>query len=78
MIVSGEFVRPVLVAMMLLLPALAPSVQLPTVAMPCAFVVCVAPVTEPPPVPTANVTRTPATGTLFASFTITLGGVATG
>ena len=78
MIVSGEFVRPVLVAMMLLLPALAPSVQLPTVAMPCAFVVCVAPVTEPPPVPTANVTMTPATGTLFASFTITLGGVATG
>src|SRR5512145_23239 len=45
-------------------PAVVPSVQPPTVAMPAAFVVWVAPVTEPPPDVTANVTVTPPTGLL--------------
>jgi hypothetical protein len=75
--VNGEPVSPVLVATTVLLPASAPNVQLPSVAIPLAFVVCVAPVTEPPPLPTAKFTITPATGLLFASFTITLGGVLT-
>ena len=39
-------------------PAVAPSVQLPTVAIPDSLVVCEAPVTDPPPVATENVTVT--------------------
>ena len=58
-------------------PAVVPSVQLPTVAIPEAFVVCVPPVRLPPPVATAKVTETTGTGLLFASRTITDGGVAT-
>jgi len=41
-----------------LAPAVVPSVQLPTVAMPEALVVAEAPVMEPPPEATANVTTT--------------------
>src|SRR5262245_2014711 len=52
------------VAVSELRPAVVPSVQLPTAATPAAFVVWVAPVTEPPPDATANVTATPATGLL--------------
>ena len=62
--VSGEPVRPGLVAVSVLAPAVVPSVQLPTVAMPDALVVADAPVTEPPPEATAKVTATPATGLL--------------
>jgi hypothetical protein len=49
------------------------SVQLPTVAIPLPFVVCVPPVTLPLPAAGANVTATSATGFPFASLTITEG-----
>src|SRR5512147_2217712 len=49
-------VRFATVAVSVLMPAAAPTVQLPTVAIPCELVVWVAPVTDPPPVATANVT----------------------
>src|SRR5437588_582262 len=55
-------------------PAVALSVQLPTVATPLALVVWLAPVIVPFPGATANVTATCATGFPFASFTITDGG----
>src|SRR6266704_5372943 len=58
-------------------PAVALSVQLPTVATPLALVVWLAPVIVPFPGATANVTATCATGFPFASFTITDGGVLT-
>jgi hypothetical protein len=67
----------VLAAVSVLAPALAPSFQLPTVAMPPAFVVGVRPVVEPPPLATAKVTLTPETGLLLTSVTRTLGAVAT-
>lgn len=75
--VIGLPVRPVDVAVSVFAPAVAPRVQLPTVATPLAFVVCVPPVTLPPPVAAANVTLTPATALLFTSLTITDGAVAT-
>ena len=74
--VTGEPASDPLVAVTVFDPATVPSVQLPTVAMPPAFVVTDALVTEPPPVATANVTLMPETGLLFASCTITLGAVA--
>src|SRR5438105_15180141 len=55
-------------------PAVALSVQLPTVAMPLPLVVWLPPVIVPFPGATANVTATPVTGFPFASFTITAGG----
>src|SRR5439155_1601222 len=55
-------------------PAVALSVQLPTVATPLALVVWLPPVIVPFPGATANVTATPATGFPFASFTSTDGG----
>src|SRR5437588_293193 len=61
------------VAVRVLLPAVALSVQLPTVAMPLPFVVWLPPVIVPFPGATANVTATPVTGFPFASFTITDG-----
>ena len=76
--VTGEPLRPALVAVSVLGPGVAPSVQLPTVAMPEALVVAAAPVTEPPPEATAKVTATPETGLLLASVTSTLGGTVTG
>jgi hypothetical protein len=75
--VTGLPVRPVDVAASVLLPAVVPIVQLPTVAIPLASVVWVPPVREPPPEATANVTLTPATGLLLTSFTITEGAVET-
>ena len=66
-----------LVAVNVLDPAVGPKVQLPTVAIPLALVVVESPVPDPPPVATANVTLTPETGLLLASFTITLGAVET-
>jgi hypothetical protein len=64
-------------AVSVLLPAVEPSVQLPTVAIPEAFVACEAPVTEPPPLATANTTITPLTGIPLASVTVTAGATAT-
>ena len=55
-------------------PAVALSVQLPTVATPLPLVVWLPPVIVPFPGATANVTATPVTGFPFASFTITDGG----
>src|ERR1019366_3435698 len=75
--VTGLPMSPALAAVKVFAPANAPSVQLPTVAMPLALVVCAPPARLPPPVATANVTLTPLTGLLFASLTSTLGGVAT-
>ena len=75
--VTGLPASPVDVAVRVLGPAVVPRVQLPTVAIPLAFVVWVSPVPEPPPEATAKVTLTPATGLLFASRTITDGGVVT-
>src|SRR5438094_334432 len=65
------------VAVRVLLPAVALSVQLPPVSMPLPFVVCLPPVTLPLPAAGVNVTATSATGFPFASFTITDGGVLT-
>ena len=73
--VAGD--RPPTVAVIVFGPAIVPSVQLPTTAIPDTFVVAVPPVTEPPPLATANVTVTPLTGRLLASRTTTVGGVAT-
>ena len=64
-------------AVRVFVPAVVPSVQLPTVAIPLPFVVVINPVAEPPPDATAKVMVTPLTGLLLASFTITLGDVAT-
>jgi hypothetical protein len=75
--VTGLPVKVPLVAVSEFGPGVLPSVQLPTVAIPLPFVVALAPVTLPPPDATANVTLTPLTGLPPASFTITLGGVAT-
>src|SRR5206468_3374789 len=55
-------------------PAVALSVQLPTVATPLGLVVWLPPVIVPFPGATANVTATPATGFPFASLTSTDGG----
>src|SRR2546423_11250369 len=68
---------PVAVADSVLLPAAGPSVQLPTVAIPDAFVVFEVPVAEPPPLSTANATPTPETTLLHWAVTTTLGSTAT-
>ena len=75
--VIGEPVNEPLVAVIVFDPAVVPKVQLPTVAIPLAFVVAVNIVPEPPPVATAKVTDTPDTGLFDASLTITLGAVLT-
>src|SRR5205807_591020 len=76
-IVNGLPVNPGAVAVSVFGPAVVPSIQLPTAAMPVASVAGLAPVTLPLPVPGTNVTATPATGLLLASRTITDGGTAT-
>src|SRR5437870_3337203 len=77
--VRGLPVRPVLVAVrvLLLVPAVVPSFQEPTVAMPAALVVWLLPVTEPPPVAAVKSTETPATGLPNWSLTRTEGATAT-
>jgi hypothetical protein len=76
--VTGLPVRPLDVAVRVLVPVVVPSVQDVTAAMPLPFVVTgVVGVTVPPPEATANVTATPATGLLNWSRTITAGGVVT-
>jgi hypothetical protein len=76
--VTGLPVRPLEVAVSVLVPAVVPSVHDVTAAMPLPFVVTgVVGVTVPPPDATAKVTATPATGLLNWSRTITEGGVTT-
>ena len=77
--VTGLPARPAEVAVRVsrLLPAVVPSVQLPTAAIPPASVVAPAPVTLPLPAAAANVTATPGTGLPNWSRTLTEGGVAT-
>jgi hypothetical protein len=77
--VTGLPVKPAEVAcnVLLFVPAVVPSVQLVTVAMPLESVVAFPPATEPPPAVTANVTATPATGLLNWSRTSTDGAMAT-
>jgi hypothetical protein len=67
----------VLVAVIVFEPAVFPSVQLPTVAIPFAPEVAEVPVAEPPPDATAKVTATPLTGLPNASRIITAGGIGT-
>jgi len=62
------------VALRTFAPVTGPSVHEPTVAMPEALVVTVAPETDPPPLTTAKVTVAPPIGDPFWSFTITEGG----
>src|SRR5690349_9376897 len=76
--VTGLPVSPAALAVSVFGPALVPRVHEVTAAIPLAPVVtAVVGATVPPPDATANVTATPATGLLFASRTITDGGVAT-
>ena len=75
--VTGEPMRLSFVTVNVFDPTDVPSIQLPTVAIPLAFVVTDAPVTEPPPVATTNVMFTPIAGLLNSSTTITLGAVPT-
>src|SRR5262249_53585203 len=63
-------------AVRVLLPAVVPSVQEPTVAMPAVLLTALAPVTVPPPEATVKVTVTPALGVSEASRTRTEGGMA--
>jgi hypothetical protein len=75
--VSGDPESPVAEAVMVFDPPVLPKVQLPTIAIPFASVVWLAPLSEPPPLATEKVTRTPLTTLLFASVTRTLGGMET-
>src|SRR5713101_2698180 len=66
------------VAVKVFAPAVVPRVQEVAAAIPLAFVsTAVVGLTVPPPVATAKVTATPATGLPLASFTITAGGMST-
>src|SRR5947208_5476428 len=76
--VTGLPVSPVAAAVSEFGPAVGPSVHDVTAPIPLALVVTgVVGLTVPPPVATANVTRTPATGFPFASRTITDGATGT-
>jgi len=75
--VTGEPFKPAADAVREFAPAPVPSVQLPTAAIPEAFVTAVPPVIEPPPLATANVTDAPPTGLLYVSAITTLGVIAT-
>ena len=74
---TGLPVSPDAAAVSLFPPAVVLRVQLPTVAMPPASVVWLAPVMLPLPGVTAKVTATPGTGLPLASFTITEGAICT-
>jgi hypothetical protein len=70
---------PVAVAVRLLAPATGPRVQDVTAATPFTSVaIGVVGFTVPPPLATAKVTPTPATGFPSVSVTLTAGGTATG
>jgi hypothetical protein len=71
--VNATGVRPPKVALTTLVPVVGPSVHEPTVAIPEAPEVTVAPETDPPPPTTANDTVAPLIGDPFWSFTTTDG-----
>src|SRR5947208_12087088 len=73
--VTGLPVSPDAAAVSVFAPTVVLRVQLPTVAMPPASVVWLAPVMLPFPGVTAKVTATPDTGLPLASLTITDGGI---
>jgi hypothetical protein len=75
--VAGLPVAPVALTAIVFTPRAVPRVQLPTVAMPVLFVVCVGPVIAPPPLVTLNVTLTPATPAPEASLNLTDGATLT-
>src|SRR2546430_14502844 len=75
--VTGLPVSPAAAAVSVFAPTVVLRVQLPTVAMPPASVVWLAPVMLPFPGVTAKVTATPGTGLPLASFTITEGAICT-
>src|SRR6266849_8561496 len=76
--VTGLPISASAVAVSVFAPAVVPSVQEVAAAMPLALVsTAVVGLTVPPPVATAKVTATPATGLPLASFTITEGAIAT-
>ena len=75
--VTGDPAREPEVAVRVFEPAADPSVHDPTVAIPDASLVALAPVTEPPPEATANTTATPDTGFPRESVTFTDGASAT-
>jgi hypothetical protein len=76
--VTGLPVRPVAVALRVLVPATVPRVHVVTAATPLLPVTtAVVGTTVPPPEASANVTLVPDTGLLNASRTMTDGGVAT-
>src|SRR5947209_7164700 len=68
---------PVAEAVSAFAPAVVPSFQLPTAAMPLALVVALVPVAEPAPDVTAKVTATPATGLPKVSLATTDGALET-
>jgi len=72
-----EVVSVPLVAVSVCVPAVEPSTQLSTAAIPFEPVVADDPDIKPLPVGTAKVTVAPLTGLLFRSLTMTLGGIAT-
>ena len=72
-----EVVSDPLVAVKVCVPAVEPSTQLPTAAIPFEPVVADDPDIKPLPVGTAKLTVAPLTGLLFTSLTITLGGIST-
>jgi hypothetical protein len=71
--VTGLPVSPGVVAVSVFVPAVVPSVQPPTVAIPSAPVVWLPPLIVPPPDATANVTATPETALALASVAFTAG-----
>jgi hypothetical protein len=76
--VTGLPVSPEAVAVRALAPAVVPSVQLVTAAIPLPLVVTgLVGTTVPPPLATANVTLSPATGLPCVSVTSTAGATAT-
>lgn len=72
-----EVVSDPLVAVRVCVPAVGPSTQLPTAAIPFEPVVADVPDIKPLPVGTAKLTGAPLTGLLFISLTMTLGGIVT-
>ena len=72
-----EVVSDPLVAVRVCVPAVEPSTQLSTAAIPFEPVVADDPDIKPLPVGTVKVTVAPLTGLLFTSLTMTLGGTAT-
>src|SRR5438128_319714 len=75
--VTGEPGTLTAAAVIVLRPAVVPRIHEPTVAIPWALVVAVAPVIDPPPIASANVTAMPAIGFASASLMVTDGGTGT-